>query len=482
MNTFFPMHRTHLCLGQQDGLWRAVWGMRARGAFQCSGGACMQRPDQDEAAFFNSLQQKVHPSSTAIHVQLPLRLCSLRYHSLPFQDPDTLRKTLPYQLAPRLIRPEKEYLHTSIPIQSCDRANILSVSVLQDSLDAWAAPVEKHLKQKIISFPIALFSLAACCAQYDDGLFLLADAHGTSCSLLVMEHAGPLFAREVFWGHRSSADPSPLLSQSLAFFHAATGRREIPGRIYFSGTTAAFERFRGLVEKETLQAHVTPIQDTPAGHSFFSAFPGATSANEKSGLLALTAACFHVASRQKNDICLPIIVQGKKPFTALLPALRRTAIVLTALSMAVIGTLSLDIMLLSRQKTALQHNIRQVFTAALPMQHKMVDPVRQMEAYAKAGGNRDDRSAFPFQPFRVLEILRELSQQVPVNTGIMVQEVSIGEKSVTMAGSASSLQEINMLREHLASSPMFGEVTVQSAKRREKEQESLFALSIQTAP
>lgn len=475
------MHRTHICLGQQDGLWRAVWGEGVRGTFQISG-ACTQRADQDEASFYNSLQQQAHSSSAAIHVQLPLTMCSLRYHSLPFQDPATLRKTIPYQLSPRLIRPEKEYLHTFFPIQSCDRANILSVSVLQDSLNACAAPIEKYLQQKITSFPIALFSLAACCAQHDDGLFLLADVHGTSCSLLVMEHARPLFAREVFWGHKSSAGPARLLSQSLAFFHAATGRREIPGRIYFSGTAFAFERFSELVQKEAPQAHVAPIHDVLTGHSFFSAFSGGTSVNEKSGLLSLAADCFHLASRQKNNICLPSIVQEKKSFTALLPALRRTAIVLTVLSMAIIGTLSLDIMLLSRQKTALQHNIRQVFTAVFPTQQKMVDPVRQMEAYANARGNRDDRSVFPFQPFRALEILHELSQRIPTNTGIMVREVTIGEKSVTLAGSAQSLQEVNMLREHLAASPLFGEVTVQLAKRREKEQESLFALSLQMAP
>lgn len=481
MNTFFPIHRTHICLGQRDGLWRAVWGARTHGTSHISG-ACMQRPDQDESSFFTSLRQQTQPASAAIHLQLPLRLCGFRYHLLPFQDPATLRKTIPYQLSPRLIRPEKEYLHTFFPIQSSERANILSVSVLRDSLSACAAPVENYLQQKIITFPIALFSLAACCAQHDDALFLLVEVHGTSCSLLVMEHATPLFVREFCWEHNNSASPAPLLDQSLAFFHAATGRREIPDRIYFSGTASTFERFSDLMQKEMPRAHVAPVHDALAGHSFSSALSGTASVKENNGLLSLAADCFHVTSPQKRNAILPNIVQEKRSFPALLPALRRTAIVLTALSMVVIGTLSLDLTLLSRQKTALEHNIRQVFTTALPTQQTMADPVRQMEAYAKARGNRDDRNVFPFQPFRALEILRELSQRIPMNTGIMVREVSIGEKAVTLAGSAPSLPEVNMLRERLAASPLFGEVTVQLAKRQEKEQESLFALSIQPAP
>jgi hypothetical protein len=124
-------------------------------------------------------------------------------------------------------------------------------------------------------------------------------------------------------------------------------------------------------------------------------------------------------------------------------------------------SLGLNISLNAKTSHQLAKLIVKEFSSVMPSGTPMVDPVKQMEQHlarlSTHGGGSLTGEATP------LEIMRDLSAGIPRNIDVLVDNIFIDEKSVTITGSAGTYDNVERIKESLASLPYIGGVKIISA-------------------
>ncbi len=397
-------------------------------------------------------------STAEVRVGLPVAAASLRYLRLPFSDPAKISSILPFELETTLPFEEQEIAVDFLPIQQDDAGClVLAVAVRRQLLDQYGERLDRHRLSPAwyTLTPIPLLGLlcsrqllaadSLCLFQEDNSLVLAGIRQGKICLLRSIpgRPAGDRLTREI--------------NNTLHVFYMQTGLRLRPSEIVLDGQEA--DRVRQL--QETFDLPVRRLADILRQSVLFKT--GQNGGSIETAIEACCAAVACVGSRQAG-----LRFRGGAGRGSRLPAVSRRDVAIAAGFLLVIATLWtagswLQYRHLQRRVEALDRRIAAVFHQALPEVTRIVDPVAQLDNAITAA--RDRKAMGPDVPgaTRVLDVLFEISKQVPESPRITVQELTIDPQSMVLKGDAATFNAVDLLRNNLASLPVVASAEISAA-------------------
>ncbi len=147
------------------------------------------------------------------------------------------------------------------------------------------------------------------------------------------------------------------------------------------------------------------------------------------------------------------------------PDLVKTGAVLAAALILAVGYLALDFHLLQRKASRLSAHTIQAFQSAFPKEKVIVDPVAQMKAKIEDLKKRSLPSEAKGPRIRRVDLLKEISQQIPAQLDLEVSRLTAGDEDLVLTGSTDTFNTVNDMKSRLAGSRLFREVTITSASQ-----------------
>ena len=132
--------------------------------------------------------------------------------------------------------------------------------------------------------------------------------------------------------------------------------------------------------------------------------------------------------------------------------------------------------------TRIKNQIRDVFQSALPDEKNIVSPLVQLEQ--KLGSFRKDYQLFgSFCPGASgpLEILRNISANIPSQGNLKVNDLLIAADSVRISGSCDSFESVYQWQQHLQGLPGFKVVDMQDVQKEPKSGAVRFTMLLSSA-
>jgi len=118
---------------------------------------------------------------------------------------------------------------------------------------------------------------------------------------------------------------------------------------------------------------------------------------------------------------------------------------------------------LKNRTTALDYQIKGIFTETFPEITNIVDPIHQMKT--KIGDLKKASGAAPGINIdtKVLEILNDISERVPKNLKVDVDRMVVDQAGIQMRGTTDNFNTVDSIKTSLESSEMYKGVVIASA-------------------
>ncbi len=145
-----------------------------------------------------------------------------------------------------------------------------------------------------------------------------------------------------------------------------------------------------------------------------------------------------------------------------------------------LGTLWYQTKSLKGQQTELTAKIHDIFRKTLPEVTRIVDPMQQLQVAVNSIRLSSAEDDAPILPYTVLEILRELSRNIPESQDVRLTRMIYESKGLRIMGLTDSFNTVDSMKKSLQKSPDFPNVTITSTKQAPKDKKIRFELKITT--
>ena len=145
-----------------------------------------------------------------------------------------------------------------------------------------------------------------------------------------------------------------------------------------------------------------------------------------------------------------------------------------------LGTLWYQTESLKGQQTELTTEIHDLFRETLPKVTRIVDPLQQLQVAVDSIRLSSAEDGDPILPYTVLDILRELSRNIPESLEVRLTRMIYESKGLRIMGLTDSFNTVDSMKKSLQKSPDFSTVTITSTKQAPKDNKIRFELKIVT--
>lgn len=434
---------------------------------------------------------------------ISLSRVSLRNLSLPFTDKKKITQILPFELEDQLLTPvDEQVIEYSVTRVLDDTSHLLVAGLEKKELGEYLDNLqENNLNPAAINLRIV--SLAE---QYlgkdipsSDILFLIADLN--AINMLLVHQGQIVFIRHLPYPERmyttapfsfQNGIPSidhhdeameciaslcDDIKRSIGYFALASGLTISPERIVLAGCMVHVSDFQQKIRSEFgLDVDVYDVQQEsgitlsknvhetwrPAFHNHALAI--ALRGGRKKQLVNF-----------RKDEFAP-----DKLFFASQPQLIAAMVLLVLLIGGGLTYLGVDYRSLKTRYDEMGGVMQAIFKETFPDRTKIKDPLVEMKASIRTIQAPSISTPVFSGDKRVLNILADISERVPVDIEIHVSRLVIDQESVRVKGTTDTFNNVNIIQSSLRKSPIYTDVDIVSAAADKETQLIRFELRMET--
>jgi general secretion pathway protein L len=428
-------------------------------------------------------------------VSLPAGKVSLHTMTLPFKDRKKIRQTISYELEPLIPRPIDEVVADFIVIEQKDTSEILAAAAPKEEVAALCRLLEeRHAEASVIDLacvPVATRLLAD--YAIEESVLVLdigeSEATGVFCDdgKILQIRSFPTrpstSAERVLW--ISSKDKEPLsifenflreVKNTLKFLQMKGKMTSGPSKIFLTGDWALFSPLREEMERFfSIPVEVADI--AAAGNVDLD-----DNAKENwNPALMNQALALAVRETKKGDgfNFATGEFEPKRQYEKAKKEILWVASLLFVIILAFGFDFYLDYHYDKRYANELKEEIRAVFSETCPEVTRIVDPLQQLRVKIAEGKKSKAGQGSIGTGITVLDILRETSSLVPESAQFLITSFQYDGNLVTIKGETDNFNTVDTIKNHLAGSKMFKNVTISSAALVKKESRVGFNLRME---
>jgi len=458
-----------------------------------------------EAAMAELLEQ-IKPEGAECICAIPADRLSYRNLSLPFKDKKKIRQIIAFELETMIPFPIDDLLvDFTIAGRSPERADILAAAVKRSFLADFLAFFENQgVAPEVVeirSVPVVSWLLGQATTP-DNGLFL--DISPESATIILFLEKRIVLIRKVSIGGEknkgkaddngkdiSAPDKSEIETDETVFmsfcktvqntlmaFVDQTDEERRPEKVFITGRAVYLPhiveilgRFLGL-----------PVEGIDLCSDPRIQIDEKLVSNWKPALM-------------DNALALAIRESGKGPgfnfrreefeikrqFLKFGKELRTGISFLIVILTLLITDLGVDYYGLKKRYQLLDGEVRAIFSETLPEVQRVVDPVQQMRVKVNELKKTAGSLAGIGIERKVLDLMGDISQRVPNNLSVKVNQMIIDQEAIQMRGTTDTFNTVDTIKKGLDSSTYFAEVAISSANLDRTGQAVRFEIRMQLA-
>lgn len=433
---------------------------------------------------------------------LPLSYFSLRNLILPFTSEKKIQQILPFELEEHLLVPVDEQIFTTtINGEGNDGTRLLVAAVekriLAQHLDIFHL---SDLDPDIIcpsSFALA-DRLSSAGSDGQDFLLLCGDMG--SMTMVICQQGEIVFMRRLSYpenvftdaifffdgtsvkaADRAAADAAVsglcmVVQRSIDYFCRTTGIKVNPDHVILAGPMRLAGGFQEKIEHELgLPGSVCDLVQT--GHATLAgdvAESWQPAVYDRPLAIALQGGRKHVPFNFRKDEFVT-----KRRLLGSRRQVMGFALAAGFLFVIFFGYLFADYRSLRKKHDSLAGKMEQVFQKSFPDVTRIVDPLVQMRAKLQEAQEPTVSMPLFTQEKRILAILADISARVPDAISMQVSRLVVDQDSVKIKGTTDAFNNVNVIKELLAKSTRFPEVSIVSATKAKDKGVIRFEISLQ---
>ncbi len=412
----------------------------------------------------------------ACAISLPAATGISRLLTMPISDPAKIRQTLKFQIEPQIPYPIDGVIADYVPIQRTNAgAHILAVAVTKDVI----AERLRLLKAAEVDAQIITLDAIALADFYMNPFDFSPDK---ITALLLINHNSSFlgfFEGERLVGFRnldgisvSDTDTAKRLvkeiQRSLLGFRTAPDTDSEIGTLCVAGEDAesiqkilqqSFPDFpvRTVAFNEGLLADIPPVY---AGRG-----------EEWRLAIALARAGLGEAANPLNFMREEFIPVS--PLSRLKQSLVFSLILVAVVFIAWMLSVAAEIRHRSRELETLNKKMVEIFADTMP---GITSPESARQKFAREQEKFNTLRNYSSEYVSPLDVLAAVTSGVPAKKSLTMNDLTISDHTLRMAGEAESFDDINMFKERLENSPLLSEVTIDSATKAERSDKRNFRI------
>jgi Tfp pilus assembly protein PilN len=133
---------------------------------------------------------------------------------------------------------------------------------------------------------------------------------------------------------------------------------------------------------------------------------------------------------------------------------------------------------MEKKVSALNSQITRIFKTTFPGIKTIVDPVQQMRVKIEELKKKSTFFGRTYRTIRHIDILNEISKQIPREMDIEITKLVIGDGDITISGQTGTFNSVDDTKSKLETSGVFRQVTISSANINRSGNRVQFRLNI----
>lgn len=426
------------------------------------------------------LKEKMNLSDFNTVVTLPADKAIYRSIQIPFKDDKKIRQVLPFELEPTLPWSIEElvidYQRSPNPDQNGLLAVALNRNVLQSVLDALT---RTGMGPQLVvpgGFPLVV-GLIAWEEQFpEQALILDVDTEMTTLFAVLSGQIALVRSLSIRIDNMSAMETLALkIRQTLTAFSENKAMAYAPAKVYISGPAVKNQAtVENLADALELDAEALDLRQrlprVESSANLDNWHPGLMdNALALAMLEAEGQACpnFHRSSSQLRNYWTTYrsYIMG--------PAILAAVVLIIGLAGALI-----DSHMLQKRVNEINDQIEAVYRETFPGVKKITDPLLEMQGKIKEIKKNALELNQGGTQVRNIDILYEISRQVPKEIDVVFSRMVVGADGVTISGETAAFNVVDDIKGRLEKSDLFKQVTIASANMDKAGDKVQFRLKI----
>ena len=441
-----------------------------------------KKPETAVSESLETITKNMDIAGSACAVSIPADLVSFRNIKVPFQDLKKIRQILPFELEPALPVSVEDVIVDFQPVYLDDRngeTDIIAAAIEKSQVKKYLDTLSSfNIEPDIVT--IGGYAVALCLANLVSipENWLIIDMGGEKSILFVVASNQICLIR-----------PLPMVSPS------SSGRKIVP--INVRRTLSAAEEIYpsyiqprhiiltggGVDDSEALRhmdqflkIPMEPLNLTKATNIVKKIRPD-TSWQPTRMDSALALALLKSEGIHGINFCKGAFIP-KKESTARKKNLMTTGLLFGLVLILALMSIVLDSRSMGKKASALNSQITDIFKTTFPGIKTIVDPVQQMSMRIEDLKKKSIFFGTTEKPIRRIDILNEISKQIPREMDIEITKLVIGEGDITISGQTGTFNSVDDTKSQLEKSAVFRQVTISSANINRSGNRVQFRLNI----
>jgi len=432
-------------------------------------------------ALNDALEQLKNPPDAYVS-HISGRNAVVRVLSVPFKNPRVIAATIKGDLEPHVPLPIDDLVTDFAPVGTTDgKTEVLTVAVRKSSLQEHLEPLaEAGIDPEIVDLDVA--SLTALWLRENpiregEVTVLLHASHDGSV-LAVLEGRKLLFLRGMdFSANDLQKDGHHIAEQIMTTLRAfaATSKKTDIGKLVFTGTNltsaqcTAFERTLGLDVSVWQLGQKLSLPEDRANDSSWAAVIG-SALNYASGQ--------PIGFNFRKEEFAPHAAAANVKKHAIFSGVLAILLILTGAA-----RLRSEVRAKIAERDALDAAIVQLFESGFPEAGTIppgkVLPMLQSKQSPVAKRQEEYEIYRPYLPgrTRTLDVLREVITLIPNSQDLLVKELSLNRRILTVAGHVGNWNDVEIIRQQLDNSDLLGAVRVTEQEENRQTRKTDFEIT-----
>jgi len=399
-----------------------------------------------------------------------------RLLSTPLTDSSKIRQTLKFQLEPQIPYPIDQVISDFVTVRKSDEgSDILAIAVAKDSI----AEKLRHLRSAGVDPQILALDALALSALYFTPFDFSEDR--VTALLLTGEESSFLgfFVGERLIGYRNlegvprddiGAVDNMIkeLKRSLVGFTPVTDQDAEIGALCVGGSNAEF--IREYIQREIRDL---PMRSIDFNEKAIVEIPPEFYEHVEDFRLAIALAhagldsSANAVNFMREEYAPPSVI------SRMLPNIKLSLIVLGVALVVWFAGVWAQIYGQSKRLEALNEEMVEIFSSTMPGIESASDAERQIKQEKEKFKTLTNYSSEYVSPIDVLE---EVAAAAPKNASLTLNDLSSSDNVLRMTGLVDSFDDIDAFKKQIEISPIFSDVTIDSATKSEKMKKVTFRI------
>jgi type II secretion system protein L len=439
--------------------------------------------DQDDhlARALEQLTRKMDLSGAMCIAAFPADRVSFRNLQVPFKKTNKIRQVLPFELEPTVPFAVDDVVIDFQTIASdsvSENTDLVAAAVRKDQLAPFLKTLaEFNLEPEIVT--ISGYMAALCLANLseipDQTLFVDIDDRKTT---VVAVRSGKVsMVRTLPTGAAGDSDGDRMcnqIRQTLLAYQDSQKDDFQPQKVFLTGSVNGYVNKIGqTLSIPTQRADI--VSQSPVKLSTETVLTWKPERMDHALALALMdVSGFKAMNFRKGPFAV------RKRWLEHKERIVRTGILAGLVLLVLLTNVFINYFATSRQVTAVETQIEDIFRATFPEVQRVVEPLQQMRQKIEEARKTSLSAGIDSNQPPMVDILNEISRRIPKPVDVEFNRMVIGDGNVLIAGTTSAFNFVDDIKSALESSELFTSVTIVSTNKDKQGDRIRFRLKVRT--